>query len=423
MYGQHIAWMMTTMADVSVLDVLLHDEPIGTLTRLEGDRSIFAFNESYIADENRFVLGLRFKDPYGELITDFKLRRISIMPFFSNLLPEGHMRAYLADLAGINPVREFFLLAALGKDLSGAVTVRPADGGDWLADVSDDLNEINSDKTNKEKALRFSLAGVQLKFPVINEASGGLTIPAKGLGGSWIVKLPSREFKGIPENEYSMMTLARLIGMDVPAIELVNTSEIQNLPAGIKTLGEQAFAIERFDRLQDGGKVQIEDFAQVFNVYPENKYKKASIRNIAEVIGIEGDEGDIAEFIRRLTFNTLIGNADMHLKNWSLYYPDRRNAAIAPAYDFVSTIHYIPDEEAGLKFSRTKRFDGFSIDELKHLSAKALLSEKLVIETARETVDLFHQYWQSEKENLPLSNDIIKSIENHLKVIPIAAEG
>lgn len=422
MSGQHIAWMMTTMADVSVLEVLLYDAPIGTLTRLEGDRSIFAFNESYIADENRSVLGLRFKDPYGGLITDFKLRRISIMPFFSNLLPEGHMRTYLADLAGINPVREFFLLAALGKDLSGAVTVRPADGGDWLADANDDLNEVSVDKTNREKALRFSLAGVQLKFSAINEASGGLTIPAQGIGGSWIVKLPSREFKGVPENEYSMMTLARLIGMDVPAIELVNTSEIKNLPAGIETLGGPALAIERFDRLQDGGKVQIEDFAQVFNLYPKNKYKKASIRNIAEVIGIEGDDGDVAEFIRRLTFNTLIGNADMHLKNWSLYYPDRRNAAIAPAYDFVSTIHYIPDEEAGLKFSRTKRFDGFSIDELKHLSAKALLSEKLVIETARETVDLFHQYWQSEKGNLPLSNDIIKSIENHLKVIPIAAE-
>ena len=408
-----------TMADVSVLEVLLHDDPIGTLTRLEGDRSIFAFNESYIADENRSVLGLRFKDPYGKLITDFKLRRISIMPFFSNLLPEGHMRTYLADLAGVNPVREFFLLAALGKDLSGAVTVRSADGGDWLTDES---NEISDDKANKNKALRFSLAGVQLKFSAINDASGGLTIPAKGLGGSWIVKLPSREFKGVPENEYSMMTLARLIGMDVPAIELVNTSEIENLPAGVESLEGQALAIERFDRLQDGGKVQIEDFAQVFNIYPKNKYKKASIRNIAEVIGIEGDEGDIAEFIRRLTFNTLIGNADMHLKNWSLYYPDRRNAAIAPAYDFISTIHYIPDEEAGLKFSRTKRFDGFSIDELKHLSAKALLSEKLVIETARETVDLFHQYWQSEKENLPLSNDIIKSIENHLKAIPIATE-
>lgn len=408
------------IADVSVLDVLLYNEPIGTLTRVEGDRSIFAFNETYIADENRPVLGLRFKDPYGELITEFKIRKISIMPFFSNLLPEGYMRTYLADLAGVNPVREFFLLGALGEDLPGAVTVRPAGDEDWPTRAKNNQNETEVDRENKDTALRFSLAGVQLKFPAVNEASGGLTIPAKGLGGSWIVKLPSREFAGVPENEYSMMTLARLIGMDVPAIELINTSEITNLPAGIESLGGQAFVIERFDRLQNGEKVQTEDFAQVFNVYPGDKYKKASVRNIAEVIGIEGGEEDVAEFIRRLTFNTLIGNADMHLKNWSLFYPDRRNAAIAPAYDFVSTIHYIPDEEAGLKFSRTKRFDGFSIDELKHLASKSQLSEKLVIETALETVDLFNQYWKSEKLNLPLSKDIIHSIENHMKLIPIA---
>ena len=37
---------------------------------------------------------------------------------------------------------------------------------------------------------------------------------------------------------------------------------------------------------------------------------------------------DIAEFVRRLTFNSLIGNADMHLKNWSVIYPDKRNAAL-----------------------------------------------------------------------------------------------
>ena len=409
-----------TMADVSVLDVLLYDEPIGTLTRVEGDRSIFAFNDSYIADENRPTLGLGFKDPYGELITEFKVRRISIMPFFSNLLPEGHMRAYLAEQAGVNPVREFFLLGALGEDLPGAVTVRPADGENWPIGTSDNRNETNVDSDSKDTTLRFSLAGVQLKFSAVNEASGGLTIPAKGLGGSWIVKLPSREFAGVPENEYSMMTLARLIGMDVPAIELINTSEIKNLPAGIESLGGQAFAIERFDRLQNGEKVQTEDFAQVFNIYPSDKYKKASVRNIVKVIGIEGGEEDVAEFIRRLTFNTLIGNADMHLKNWSLFYPDRRNAAIAPAYDFVSTIHYFPDEEAALTFSRTKRFDGFSKDELKHLAAKSELSEKLVIETALETVELFNQYWHSEKLNLPLSNDIIKSIEDHLEVIPIA---
>ena len=410
------------MVNVSTLEVHLYNKPIGTLTRIDGDRTFFAFNDEYVADENRPTLGLYFKDQHGQLRTDFgPPRQTSVMPFFSNLLPEGHMREYLAAQAGVNPAREFFLLWVLGMDLPGAVTVIPADGEDWPPVAN---SETDAEKTqNKQTILRFSLAGVQLKFSAINETTGGLTIPARGMGGSWIVKLPSREFEGVPENEYSMMTLARQIGMDVPATELVDINKISNLPAGMEKIGGQAFAIERFDRLADGTAVHAEDFAQVFNLYPTNKgkYQKASARDIANVISIEGSNADIAEFIRRLTFNALIGNADMHVKNWSLIYPDKQNAALAPAYDFVSTIHYIPDEHAALKFSRTKRFDGFSEDELKHLSARAFLPGQLVLDTARETVDLFHQYWQSEKTNLPLAKGIVRSIETHLKTIPIAS--
>lgn len=411
------------MANVSILEVRLYNEPIGTLTRIDGDRTIFAFNDEYVADENRPTLGLYFKDQHGGLRTDFgHPRQTSVMPFFSNLLPEGYMRTYLAERAGVNPAREFFLLWVLGMDLPGAVTVVPADGEDWPPKA----NAKPGDEDNaqhEENAFRFSLAGIQVKFSAINEATRGLTIPARGLGGSWIVKLPSREFAGVPENEYSMMTLARKIGMNVPATELIDINKISNLPSGLGKLGGQAFAIERFDRLADGTAVHAEDFAQIFNLYPtyKNKYQKASSRDIANVISIEGSNADIAEFIRRLTFNTLIGNADMHVKNWSLIYLDKRNASLAPAYDFVSTIHYIPDEYAALKFSRTKRFDGFSEDELKHLSARAFLPERLVLDTARETVDLFHQNWQSEKANLPLSKEIVQSIESHLKTIPIAS--
>ena len=405
------------MADVSVLDVLLYGEPIGTLTRVGGDRTLFAFNDAYIDDAGRPSLGLSFKDRFGDLIADFRPTRTRLMPFFSNLLPEGHLRAYLAERAGVNPLREFFLIWALGQDLPGAIAVRPADG-EALPPNSDGRHDRDDDR--RETALRFSLAGVQLKFSAIVETSGGLTIPARGVGGSWIVKLPSREFAGVPENEYSMMTLARLIGMDVPAIELIDVAAIGNLPRGIGAPRGQALAIERFDRLPGGGTVHIEDFAQIFGVYPEDKYKRASHRSIARVIAAEGSEADMAEFIRRLTFNTLIGNADTHLKNWSLIYPDRRNAALAPAYDLVSTVPYIPDGKAALNFSRTRRFDEFSEDELSHLAAKALLPEKLVLETARETVALFHRHWSAEKSNLPLSAEVIQAIEDHLKTIPIA---
>jgi serine/threonine-protein kinase HipA len=176
----------------------------------------------------------------------------------------------------------------------------------------------------------------------------------------------------------------------------------------------------RHYRLSDGGAVHIEDFAQIFRVYPDDKYRSGGYRNIAQVIAAEGNQADIVEFIRRLTFNTLIGNADMHLKNWSMIYPDRRSAALAPAYDFVSTVAYIHDDTAALKFSRTKRFDLFTEDELSHLAGKARLPEKLVLDTARETVALFHQHWQAEKANLPLSANVIQALENHLKTIPIA---
>ena len=405
------------MADVTVLDVLLYGVPIGTLTRVAGDRTLFAFNENYIVDANRPVLGLGFKDQLGELITAFRPTQTRVLPFFSNLLPESHMRTYLAERAGVNPAREFFLLWVLGNDLPGAITIRPADDEAWPPDAHDDADDEHD---RYENALRFSLAGVQLKFSALGEVRGGLTIPARGVGGSWIVKLPSREFEGVPENEYAMMTLARLIGMDVPALELVDIDAVKNLPEDMRTLEGQALAIARFDRLADGSAVHIEDFAQIFAVYPDDKYKKASARNIAKVIGAEGRDTDIAEFIRRLTFNTLIGNADMHLKNWSLIYPDRRHATLAPAYDFVSTIPYIPDGKAALNVSRTKRFSEFSEDELSHLAAEALLPKKIVIDTARETVALFHQYWQAEKKNLPLARGVIDAVEAHLRTVPIA---
>ena len=404
---------------VSTLNVLLYGEPIATITNVGNDRTLFAFMDSYINDESRPVLGLGFKDALGGLLTNFKPTQTKLTPFFSNLLPEETMRHYLAERAGVNPAREFFLLWVLGQDLAGAITVEPADGEALPPNVHQDID----DETKIDVPMRFSLAGVQLKFSAVQQTNGGLTIPATGQGGSWIVKLPSSRFDAVPENEYSMMELARMLGMDVPETQLLPINQIANIPDGIGKFGDafknaQAFVIKRFDRAGDQA-VHIEDFAQVFGVYPQDKYKKASMRNIAQVIGIEGQDEDIAEFTRRLVFNTLIGNADMHLKNWSVIYKDKRTASIAPAYDFVSTIPYIPDDSASLKVSRSKKFSDFTLDELSHLAAKAMLPEKLVLDTAKQTVACFHEVWAKEKAHLPLTKSVIEAIETHLRSIPL----
>lgn len=401
-------------SNVSTLNVLLYGELIATITNVGNDRTLFAFTDSYINDESRSVLGLGFKDSLGGLLTNFKPTQTKLTPFFSNLLPEETMRNYLAERAGVDPAREFFLLWVLGQDLAGAITVEPAEGEALPPNVHQEIEG----ETKYEAPMRFSLAGVQLKFSAMQHEKGGLTIPATGQGGSWIVKLPSSRFEAVPENEYSMMELARMLGMDVPEIKLLPINQIANIPKGIGQFGDSAFVIKRFDRA-DGQAIHIEDFAQIFGVYPQDKYKKASMRNIAQVIGIEGQDEDIAEFTRRLVFNTLIGNADMHLKNWSMIYKDKRTASIAPAYDFVSTIAYISDDSASLKVSRSKKFSNFTLDELSHLAAKAMLPEKLVLDTAKQTVSGFHEVWAKEKFHLPLTKSMIELIEKHLQSIPL----
>ncbi len=408
------------MSEIAILEILLHDRHIATLTHLPGDRNILSFKEEYIADADRPTLSLSFKDSMGDLITNVTPTRTRLPPFFANLLPEGHMREYLAAQAKTNPQREFYLLAALGKDLPGALTVRTINNGHWDKEKNEPMEELLG--LEKEKAvLRFSLAGVQLKFSAVWENEGGLTIPVNGVGGSWIVKLPSSIYSGVPENEYVMMELARHLGINVPETALIPIDQIQGMPKNIGRIANHAFIIKRFDRTPEGDGVHIEDFAQIFGLFPEKKYSSASYRNIAEVIWSEVGEEGISEFIRRLVFNILIGNGDMHLKNWSLIYSDKKNAALAPAYDFVSTIPYLPADELALSFVDSKAFNSINYEQFKRFANKAKLSEALVLDTVRTTVLDFTKLWQSIGD-FSLESGIIAVINNHLKTIPLYKE-
>lgn len=409
-------------SSITILEVSLYDKVIGTLTHFPGEQTLFAFTQEYIDDVNRSTLSLSFKSRFGDLITDTPPTRIRVPPFFANLLPEGPLRDYLARRARVDARREFFLLAVLGEDLPGAVTLASPEGRSFSADGAHGSHDGDDEVNQSDHALHFSLAGVQLKFSAVMEALGGFTIPASGSGGSWILKLPSTGFAGVPENEYTMMSLARAVGITVPDVKLVNLQDVAGLPPEMSHMDGQVLAVRRFDRTSDGGRVHIEDFAQVFRVYPDDKYAKASYRNLAEVIWAEtGDEG-IAEFIRRLVFNALIGNADMHLKNWSLIYPDRRTTALAPGYDFVATIAYLDDPNMALKFGKSKKMFELSRETLQYFAAKARLPERFVLDTADETVRRFLSEWNKERKHLPLPSAAIATIEGHFQKISIVKE-
>lgn len=399
---------------VTALAVELHGRRIGIINRLAGDQQVFAFEEDYIEDPERSTLSLSFKGRGGALVTTFRPHSARVPPFFSNLLPEGHLRSYLAARAGVKSEREFFRLAALGADLPGAVVVTPLDraGG---PDTAHTERKDREDRPAESSVFRFSLAGVQLKFSAIQEANGGLTIPVDGMGGSWIVKLPDTRFAAVPENEFVMLELARAVGIDVPATQLVPVKEIQGLPPEAARLEGHALAIERFDRGPEGERIHMEDFAQVFGVFPADKYEGYSYANIAAVLWPEtGDEGTW-EFVRRLVFTVLIGNGDMHLKNWSLLYPDQRTPVLSPAYDFVSTVPYMAEDKLGLTFGHSRSLDGITKDQVRRFADTARLPVspvwELVEETASRTVDAWRTLDARDVLPATLREQIARQIE------------
>ena len=373
------------------LAVHLHGRRIGVLNRLAGDRHLFAFDEAYVEDADRPTLSLSFKSASGGLVTDVRPTNMRLPPFFSNLLPEGALHDYLAAKAGVKPGREFVLLSMLGSDLPGALTVEPLDEGRVPDTVPE---EGGPSKEPQPRLLKFSLAGVQLKFSALADGAGHLTVPADGIGGSWIVKLPSTRFPAIAENEYAMMELARRVGIDVPEVRLVAVSDIAGLPDDAEKVEGQALAVRRFDRLPDGGRVHMEDFAQVFGVHPDSKYEGRSYANIAAVLSAETGDAGVREYMRRLVFTVVTGNGDMHLKNWSLIYPDTRTPVLSPAYDLVATTPYIPNDELALTLGGRRGLDGIGRDQIRRFAERANLAVSPLWEIVEETSARIVEAWR-----------------------------
>lgn len=403
----------------TVLEVWLNQIRVGTITNLPYDQNLFVFDEDYVRTGNRPVLSLSFYDDNRDLITEPEQVQTKVPPFFSNLLPEGRLREYLAETASVKEVREFFLLWALGADLPGAVIVQESEGTP-LPPLDADMQETSEQR--KEHILRFSLAGVQLKFSAIGSPGKQLTIPVEGRGGAWIIKLPSRRFPLVPENEFSMMKLAGAVGIDVAEVGLVATNQIEGLPAEFSDENANSLYVRRFDRTPEGGRIHIEDFNQIYHQFPHDKYKHYSYTNMARDISNFLPADAAVEFIRRLIFNAAIGNADMHLKNWSVVYPDARTPRLSPGYDFVSTIAYIKDRKMALSVAKEKDTKRLDQPLLEKFAAKAGLPRHMVVQTALETAEKTVRAWTEMASGLSLQDQVRERIEEQLRYLPLTKQ-
>ena len=395
---------------------------IGRISHVrEGDHSSFRFDNAYLSmpPETRPLLGVFFLGRDGQPRQVTRSTSTRVHPWFANLLPEGPLRENVARQYGFHVERDYPLLLVLGADLPGAVVVRPDPEDHWVTS-SDAPNEAHI--ATDANRLKFSLAGMQLKFSAVQRASGGLTIPAGGLGGQWIVKLPSAQFEGVPENEFDMMRLARESGFSVPDIGLTRIADIDGLPEGMRQAGH-AYVVRRFDRTGSDGRVHMEDFAQVFGLYPGRKYETIGYASIAAAIAqVVGEEG-VEEFIARLVFIAAIGNGDMHAKNWSLLYPDGQSPQLAPPYDMLSTLPYISGRETlALSVAGSKQFEDFSLDRLKLLAQRAHISERLVVTTATRISERIWTAWTHVRNELASPDFVRTHLDRHMEALPLFRE-
>jgi len=201
-----------------------------------------------------------------------------------------------------------------------------------------------------------------------------------------------------------------------PDHELVPISEIGGLPRGLRFAEREALAILRFDR-SAGGRVHQEDFAQVLELFPAQKYEKYNYETIANVIHAAAGPEALLEYARRLAFVVLSGNGDAHHKNWSLLYLDGRRASLAPAYDLVFTRAYLEEDNLALNLRRSKSFRDVTLESFRHLAQKTGFDESRLTEAVAEVVQRIRQAWAMYEPEMPMAKDDKARLRRHLDSI------
>lgn len=181
-----------------------------------------------------------------------------------------------------------------------------------------------------------SLTGVQSKLSLnLNEHEGSNILTIAGLWGGYICKPQTTTYEQMPEVEDLTMHLAEL-------------AKIQVVPHTLMRMADRSicYLTRRIDRTSDGEKLAMEDMCQLTERQTEHKYKSSYERIGKAVIQYSSVPiMDVTNFFEIVLFSWLVGNNDMHLKNFSLYEPEENVIRLTPAYDLLNAIIVNPKDE------------------------------------------------------------------------------
>jgi serine/threonine-protein kinase HipA len=299
------------------------------------------FDPKWVNSNDREVLAQQFEDRIPQPIDSAGLHQ-----WFQELLPQGPLARFLAKQHSLELVDEYELLLALGGDLPGALEVIAAPG---RVPPGRKPRPTQTPPPRNALAPAFSLSGALWKFSARLDERG-LVIPVRGEIGDWIAKLDDPQYRDLPKVEYATILWARAAGISTPEVRLTTSDTFVSLPDGVPIGDGTVFLTQRFDRVPQ--PTHMEDFAQVLG--RANQYR-GQAEEIGAVLHALCPE-DLEAYVRQLVFNIFAGNGDAHLKNWSIVYPDGRQARLSPAYDLVPTILFLPNQRLILPIGHEAAF-------------------------------------------------------------------
>jgi serine/threonine-protein kinase HipA len=357
---------------MNTLIVYLNAERVGSLKLDDSGLLQFIYDQTWLEKPGAIALS-RSLPLRREAFIGKKAR-----PFFAGILPEEEPRKQIAKILGISDTNDFAMLAGIGGECAGAVSLLPEG-----VSPTDPKNLKHREPTESElrqivvelprrplmvemDGLRLSLAGAQDKLPVIVH-NDKICLPLGGRPSTHILKPEPDRFPGLAINEIFCMTLARIVGLNAPHVTY-------------RLIGEKpCILVQRYDRKRDekGRTIRIhqEDFCQAMGFPPERKYQVEGGPTLRHCISLLREWStapvlDIPAFISGLIFNVLIGNADAHGKNFSLLYlgGERR---LASFYDLVSTPAWSElSKRSAMKIGACESINAFTSGDWKKTAKK-----------------------------------------------------
>lgn len=319
------------------LDVFINERHVGSL-REENGLWAFDYDPDWAHAEDAFDLSPALPRATLTHVDGASLRPVQW--YFDNLLPEEALRTVLAREAGIHDEDAFGLLGYFGTESAGSLILRapgnPMEAQAGLRELPDAvlaqrIRDLPRLSLNHDSPKHMSLAGAQHKLAVVFR-NGQLFEPLPGEASTHILK-PDHHGGDYPAsviNEYFVMRLARMLGLNVPQVYRRYT------PCPV-------YIVDRFDRTRRDGQVvrkHMIDACQLLNKARLFKYTAATLDTLAEVIrACRTRPAARLWLFQWLVFNVLVGNGDNHLKNIS-FMVSEEGIEIAPGYDLLSTAVY-----------------------------------------------------------------------------------